>query len=94
MNLENRTRILRILQILQTETDQEHPITIVEIIGVLKERQQDIAAMIEAGYPVVAVRSTQNRYYIEDRLFDLSELKLLVDAVESGKFITQKRAGC
>ena len=102
MNLENRTRILRILQILQSETDQDHPITIVEIIGVLKERwnldayritvQQDIEAMIEAGYPVVAVRSTQNRYYIEDRLFDLPELKLLVDAVESGKFITQKKS--
>ena len=102
MVIENRTRILRILQILQAETDREHPITIVEMIRRLKERwnleayritvQQDIEALIEAGYPVVAVRSTQNRYYIEDRLFDLPELKLLIDAVESGKFITQKKS--
>ena len=57
MVLETRTRILRILQILQAETDRDHPITIVEIIRELKERwnldtyritvQQDIEAMIE-----------------------------------------------
>ena len=102
MVLEARTRILRILQILQAETDAEHPITIVEIIRLMKERwnldayritvQQDIEAMIAAGYPIVVVRSTQNRYYIQERLFSLPELKLLVDAVESGKFITQKKS--
>ena len=68
MVLETRTRILRILQILQAETDQDHPITIVEIIRELKERwnldtyritvQQDIEAMIASGYPIVVVRST------------------------------------
>ena len=102
MILETRTRILRILQILQNETDNEHPITIVEIIRELKERwdleayritvQQDIEAMIASGYPIVVVRSTQNRYYIQERLFSLPELKLLVDAVESGKFITKKKS--
>ena len=102
MVLEPRTRILRILQILQAETDADHPITIVEIIRELKERwnleayritvQQDIEAMIASGYPIVVVRSTQNRYYIRERLFDLPELKLLVDAVESGKFITKKKS--
>ncbi|MBO5543596.1 MAG: WYL domain-containing protein [Oscillospiraceae bacterium] len=102
MVIENRTRILYTLQILQNETDQEHPITIVEIIRLLKERwnvdayritvQQDIASLIEAGYPIVAVRSTQNRYYIQDRLFSVPELKLLIDAVEAGKFITKKKS--
>ena len=102
MILETRTRILRILQILQAETDRDHPITIVEIIRELKERwnldtyritvQQDIEAMIASGYPIVVVRSTQNRYYIQERLFNLPELKLLVDAVESGKFITKKKS--
>ena len=102
MVLETRTRILRILQILQAETDRDHPITIVEIIRELKDRwnldtyritvQQDIEAMIASGYPIVVVRSTQNRYYIQERLFDLPELKLLVDAVESGKFITKKKS--
>ena len=102
MILETRTRILRILQLLQTETDADHPITIVEIIRLLKERwsleayritvQQDIEAMIASGYPIVVVRSTQNRYYLQERLFSLPELKLLIDAVESGKLITQKKS--
>ena len=102
MVLEPRTRILRILQILQAETDAEHPIAIVEIIRELKERwnldayritvQQDIEAMIASGYPIAVVRSTQNRYYIRERLFSLPELKLLIDAVESGKFITRKKS--
>ncbi len=102
MILETRTRILRILQILQTETDAEHPITIVEIGRLLKDRwnldayritvQQDIEAMIAPGYPIAVVRSTQNRYYIRERLFSLPELKLLIDAVESGKFITRKKS--
>ncbi len=99
---ESRTRILYILQILQTETDRQHPITIVEIVEQLKECwgnetyritvQKDIEALIEAGYPIVAVRSTQNRYYLEERLFSVPELKLLVDAVESGKFISLKKS--
>ena len=99
---ESRARILRILELLQSQTDPEHPMTIVEIIRLLKERwgiesyritvQNDIAALIEAGYPIAVVRSTQNRYYIQDRLFSVPELKLLVDAVESGKFISKKKS--
>ena len=102
MASEKRSRILYILQILQNETDREHPITIVEMIDLFKERwgiefyritiQEDIAALIEAGYPITVVRSTQNRYYMEDRLFSVPELKLMIDAVESGKFITRKRS--
>ena len=44
------------------------------------------------GY-IVCVKSTQNHYFIGDRLFELPELKLLVDAVESSRFITSKKSG-
>ena len=98
----NRSRILYILQILQEETDQKHPITIVEIMSQLKDRwgietyritvQNDIEALYEAGYPVAVIRSTQNKYYIREHHFSLPELKLLVDAVASGKFITQEKS--
>ena len=102
MENDSRIRILRILEVLRTETDENHPITIVEILSLLKERwnldayritvQKDIAALIEAGYPIESVRSTQNRYYVTSRLFELPELKLLIDAVESGKFISEKKS--
>ena len=102
MEKDSRTRILRILEVLRTETDENHPITIVEIVKILNERwnmdsyritvQKDIAALIDAGYPIEVVRSTQNRYYVTSQLFELPELKLLIDAVESGKFISEKKS--
>ncbi len=36
---------------------------------------------------IVGVRSVQNRYYLNNGLFSLSKLKLLVDAVECSQFI-------
>ena len=100
--MDSRIRLLRILKILRTETDEKHPITIVQITKILKEQwsidpnrittQKDIAALIDAGYPIEVVRSTQNRYYVTSQLFELPELKLLIDAVESGKFITEKKS--
>ncbi len=102
MENDSRIRVLRILELLQTETDETTPITIVEMEKLLKERwgletyritiQKDIASMIKAGYPIEVVRSTQNRYYMTNQLFELSELKLLIDAVESGKFISEKKS--
>ena len=41
---------------------------------------------------IVCVKSTQNRYFVGERLFELPELKLLVDAVESSGFITEKKS--
>ena len=99
---DSRIRILRILEILRSESDENHPITIVEILKILNERwnmdsyritvQKDIAALIDAGYPIEVVRSTQNRYYVTEQMFELPELKLLIDAVESGKFISEKKS--
>lgn len=40
---------------------------------------------------IVCVKSTQNRYFVGERLFELPELKLLVDAVQSSRFITRKK---
>ena len=102
MDNDGRVRILRILELLKEQSCEEHPLTIAEITEELKERwgleayritvQKDIAALIEAGYEIETIRSTQNRYYYTGRLFQLAELKLLVDAVESSKFITEKKS--
>lgn len=66
MASENRSRILYILQILQTITDVKHPATIAMIQEQLKEGwgldthrttvQNDIAALVEAGYPIITVQ--------------------------------------
>lgn len=53
---------------------------------------KDIAELIEMDVDVHCVRSTQNRYFIGTRYFEMPELKLLVDAVASSKFITEKKS--
>lgn len=45
---------------------------------------------MEFGVDIIFVRSTQNRYFIADRVLELPELKLLVDAVDAARFILVK----
>ena len=102
MENDGKMRMLRILELLQKETDAEHPISTVQIEKALRERwgidayritiQKDIAALTAAGYGIETIRSTQNKYYMSNGLFELPELKLLIDAVESSKFITRKKS--
>ena len=47
---------------------------------------------MEMGVDIICIKSTQNRYFIGSRLFQVPELKLLVDAVESSHFITEKKS--
>ena len=100
MESDGKMRMLRILELLRNETDERHPISTAEIERTLRDRwgleayritiQKDIAALCAAGYEIETIRSTQNKYYLSGLLFELPELKLLVDAVESSKCLTQK----
>ncbi len=97
-----KLRPLRILELLREETDAAHPLSTAQIEQILRERwgietyritiQNDIATLVAAGYEIETVRSTQNRYYMSSRPFELPELKLLIDAVESSKFITARKS--
>ena len=97
----NKSRILCILSLLKENTDEQHPMSITEIIEHL-ERQDinahrrtlmaDIESIEESGVDIITIKSTQNRYFIGNRDFELAEVKLLVDAVESSKQIG--RASC
>ena len=102
MEKDGRSRILCILKVLRERTDEEHPLSTAELERILREEygikayritiQKDISALSEAGYDIETIRSTQNKYYFAARTFELPELKLLVDAVESSKFITEKKS--
>lgn len=99
MNKPNR--LLLVLQFLWNTTDSEHPVTIKDIIaflegnGITATRKTivgDIEDLRVVGIEIDCQRSTQNRYYIETRHFELPEVKLLVDAVQSARFITTKKS--
>ena len=99
---ESRVRLLRMLQLLQTDSDANHPLSTPDCIRLLKERfgleayritvQRDVEALVAAGYDVQTIRSKQNLYYLASRTFEQAELKLLIDAVVSSKFITASKS--
>ena len=96
-----KLKMLYLLEILRRETDEEHPLSLKQIIdllaqkGVSAERKSlydDIEQLRLLGEDVVTVRDTTVRYYIGERTLDMPQLRLLVDAVQSSKFITRKKS--
>lgn len=101
MSHNKANRILHILQYLQKNTDDEHYVTAANIAEYLSSLGipavnrtiiQDIAQLREYGYDIIEQLSTQYRYSIGSRKFELAELKLLVDAVQSARFITNTKS--
>lgn len=98
----NKLRLLYIYQYLLRHSDAEHPVSTPELLKYLKDEYNmdvhrttlpgDIAMMDEAGIHFEIIKSRQNKYYYDDWPFDVPELKLLIDAVSSSKFITEKKS--
>ena len=66
-----------------------------EKCGITAERKSvydDIEALTNFGIDVIKINSAKNLYYVGERSLELPELKLLVDAVQSSKFITKKKS--
>lgn len=102
MDIDSKLRPLCLLKILKEQTDDEHSLTTAQLCQELKEKygidafrttiKSDIEALQKAGFGVQITRSTQNLYNYIERDFDMPELKLLIDAVMSSKFITKKKS--
>ena len=95
-----KMKILYLMKILQEETDADHPMPLSEIMtrlegcGIAAERKSlyaDFEALRMFGVPVESVKGKTTRYYVARRIFEPAELKLLVDAVQSSRFITKKK---
>jgi len=96
-----KNRLLHMADILNLETDEEHPVTITEIIDRLtadgfhatrKTAFKDIDILMEHGVDVICNKGKENQYFIGERHFELPELILLVDAVQAARFIPMKRS--
>ncbi len=53
---------------------------------------KDIDLLRAAGFEIIGERKRAWEYYLADRKFSVPELKLLIDAVQSSKFITEKKS--
>ncbi len=102
MEAGTKLRILYLYQHLLKYSDSEHPISTAQLIEDLKSQYDidvnrntlanDLAMLHKSGFNIEVIHSQSNSYYIDTQTFDLAELKVLIDAVSSSKFITQKKS--
>ena len=89
------------LKILREYTDEDHGISMNEILvhlkeyGIIAERKSiydDIEVLRQFGLDIIGEKRDRKYYYsLVNREFEVAELKLLVDAIQSSKFITERK---
>ena len=97
-----KLKILYVMEYLLKNSDENHPVTTSQLIAYLNaqdipaERKtiySDIDALRDYGLDIIQISEGKvHGYYIASREFELPELKLLVDSVQSSKFITHKKS--
>lgn len=100
-SFNQKLKILYLMKLLQEKTDREHPVSVKDIIqtmeayGISVERKtvyDDIETLRTFGMKISSRRGKPAGFYLEERTFELPELKFLMDAVQSSKFITEKQS--
>ena len=99
---KQKLKLYYLVKILMEETDDEHFLSMPEIIdklsryGVSADRKRiydDMEALRDVGYDIIMERKGRSSgYHIGSKKFELAELMLLVDAVQFSKFITPKKS--
>ena len=97
-----KLKIFYILDYLEAHSNEKHPIRASELISMLdrnynircdrKTVYSDVAALQDYGIDIVSVPGKNGGYYIASRNFELPELKLLIDAVQSSRYLTEKKS--
>ena len=97
-----KLKLYYLSQIMRKKTDDEHFLTMPEILknleeyGIKADRKSiydDFEALRTLGLDVIMEQEGRNYYYhVGAKQFEMAELKLLVDAVQSSKFITAKKS--
>jgi len=92
-----KARLLVLSDMFNEKTDEHHVMDTFEILDYLAENgvpanaktlRSDLALLKEHGMDIQTIVGRPNKYYCGARLFDIAELKLLIDAVNSSRFIT------
>ena len=98
---KTRARMLLILKLLKEKSDDRNKISSTQISeyltahGIPTDRKtlaSDMKFLMSCEYDINMEKSSPNRFYIANRIFEVPELKLLIDAVSSSRFITEKKS--
>ncbi|MBP3921470.1 MAG: WYL domain-containing protein [Ruminiclostridium sp.] len=98
-----KLKLLYLADIFRYETDEEHPLSVKQLIAMLEARgvsaerkaiYTDIEALRdEYGMDICEIRAgNETKHFLASGVFELAELQLLADAVACSKFITQKKS--
>ena len=97
-----KLKIFYILDYLKENSHEDHPVRTAELLTMLEHQHNiicdrktvysDIAALQDYGVDIVSIPGKNGGYYIASRNFELPELKLLIDAVQSSRFLTEKKS--
>ena len=97
-----KIKMLKLLEMLRTDADESQPLTTDEICRRLEEMEiscdrrtvtKDIELLNQYGYEVLSrMVGHKKGYFLADRSFSLSELKILIDAVQAASFVSEKKS--
>lgn len=97
-----KLKIFYILDYLEAHSNEKNPIRASELITILDRQHNircdrktvysDIAALQDYGVDIVSLPGKNGGYYIASRNFELPELKLLIDSVQSSRYLTEKKS--
>ena len=92
-----KSKLLTLLHIFEQKTDENHRLNVPQLVQLLEQQSilaerksiySDIETLRSLGYDIQLQRGRGGGYWLAGRTFELSELKLLVDAVQSSKVIS------
>lgn len=98
---KTKSKLLYLLKIFKEESDEDHKLTMKDILEKLKkydikaERKsisRDIKLLQDLDYDIVSYDNNREGYFMDSREFEVSELRMLIDAVLSAKFISLKQS--
>ena len=98
-NGDHNLRLLFLADIFNRQTDENHVYSALQLISMLGEYNikcerksiyRDIEDLKEYGMDIVNIRTPHRGYYLRSRKFSVPEVRLLIDAVQAAKFISEK----
>lgn len=96
-----KLKLLYLKELFERQSDEEHLLSMQDILdalaarGIRAERKSvydDILCLQQFGMDIVTVKGRHGGYFLASRTFELPELKLLVDAVQSSKFLSERKS--